>query len=71
IQTSANKEYIHTPIAMDNNYIYFSFYGEKFKIERELTRPYFETNRNQPLYTFRDVKANSFVIYPYVKKIKK
>lgn len=71
IQTSANKEYIHTPIAMDNNYIYFSFYGEKFKIERELTRPYFETNRNQPLYTFRDVKANSFVIYPYVKKDKK
>ncbi len=56
---------------MDNNYIYFSFYGEKFKIERELTRPYFETNRNQPLYTFRDVKANSFVIYPYVKKDKK
>lgn len=67
IQTSANKQYIHTPIDEDEDeeYIYFSFEGKIFKIEKELTKPYFKTDKNTPLYTFRDVKSNSFLIYPY------
>lgn len=68
IQTSANNEYIHTPIYIDDNYVYFSFNGQYFRIEKELTRPYFKTDRNNPLYTFRNVVSNSFLIYPYIKK---
>lgn len=68
IQTSANSEYIHKSIGEDENYVYFLFNRESFKIEKELTRPYFRTDKDNPLYTFKDVESNSFLIYPYIKK---
>ncbi len=67
IQTSANKVYIHKPIHDDGSYITFNFDDSIFKIEKSVTRPYFETNREDNLYTYKDLEPNSFVIFPYEK----
>ncbi|ECF8132058.1 class I SAM-dependent DNA methyltransferase, partial [Salmonella enterica] len=69
IQTSANKYYIHKEIKSENGFIYFEYNGLEYHIEKELTRPYFETNRlgDDCFYTYKDVEPNSFVIYPYKK----
>jgi hypothetical protein len=34
-------------------------------VEKELTRPYYQTDKNENLYAYRPFKPNSFVIYPY------
>lgn len=67
IQTSATKYYIHKEIKSDNNYVYFEYEGKTYHVEKELTRPYFETNRsgNDQFYTYKNVVPNSFVFYPY------
>lgn len=67
IQTSANNYYIHKAIKYENGFIYFEYNGVEYHIEKELTRPYFETNRSGDdiFYTYKDVEPNSFVIYPY------
>lgn len=69
IQTSANKYYIHKEIKSNNGFVYFEYNGNQYHIEKELTRPYFETNRSgdDSFYTYKDVEPNSFVIYPYKK----
>lgn len=68
IQTSANKIYIHKPKKEDKNYYYFEKDEKEWKIEKELTRPYFQTSSgNDNLYTYRKFQPNSFVIYPYKK----
>ncbi|MBG6030793.1 N-6 DNA methylase [Proteus hauseri] len=69
IQTSANKYYIHKEIKSENGFIYFEYDGVEYHIEKELTRPYFETNRSgdDSFYTYKDVEPNSFVVYPYKK----
>lgn len=69
IQTSANEYYIHKEIKCENGLIYFEYNGNQYHIEKELTRPYFETNRSSDIgfYTYKDVEPNSFVIYPYKK----
>ncbi|EJT7949757.1 N-6 DNA methylase [Escherichia coli] len=69
IQTSANKYYIHKEIKSENGFIYFEYDGIEYHIEKELTRPYFETNRSgdDSFYTYKDVEPNSFVVYPYKK----
>lgn len=69
IQTSANKYYIHKEIKSENGFIYFEYDGVIYHIEKELTRPYFETNRSGDdyFYTYKDIEPNSFVIYPYKK----
>lgn len=68
IQTSANPIYIHAPTREDQEYFYFEENGEEKKIEREVTRPYFQTSSGQDgLYTYRPLKPNAFVIYPYFK----
>jgi len=69
IQTSANKYYIHKEIKSDNSYIYFEYEGKEYHVEKELTRPYFETNRSgqDNFYTYKDVVPNTFVLYPYKK----
>lgn len=69
IQTSANKYYIHKEIKSENGFIYFEYDGVIYHIEKELTRPYFETNRSgdDSFYTYKDVEPNSFVVYPYKK----
>lgn len=67
IQTSANKVYIHKAKRIDKNYIYFDFQGNEYMVEKELTRPYYETSRvkGEGLYSYSDITPNSFVIYPY------
>lgn len=67
IQTSANKVYIHNVDHEDENYIYFTYKNNKFSIEKELTRPYYQTQHglNEKFHTYRELKPNSFVIYPY------
>ncbi len=68
IQTSANKIYIHIATDEDNDFYYFNKGGKDWKIEKELTRPYFKTiGGNNSLNTYRPFLPNSFVIYPYVK----
>lgn len=69
IQTSANKYYIHKEIKHDKNYIFFEYEGKEYHVEKELTRPYFETNRSgqDHFYTYKDVEPNTFVLYPYRK----
>ncbi|MBD2816553.1 N-6 DNA methylase [Xenorhabdus sp. Flor] len=69
IQTSANAYYIHKEIKTENDYIYFEYNGNEYYVEKELTRPYFETQRSGEdyFYTYKDVEPNAFVIYPYKK----
>jgi len=72
IQTSANAVYIHKPLKEDETYMFFAYKGVEYKVEKELTRPYFQTIRSQDnLYSYRDLQPNSFVIYPYRKINKK
>lgn len=69
IQTSANKYYVHEVIKSESDFVYFEYEGIQYCIEKELTRPYFKTNRSgdDSFYTYKDVEPNSFVIYPYHK----
>lgn len=66
IQTSANDLYVIIPKKSDSKYIYFDKDGMEWKIEKELTRPYFQTSTGEDnLYAYRPFKPNSMVIYPY------
>jgi hypothetical protein len=68
IQTSANSVYIHKPTDENGQYIFFEYKGVIYQIEKELTRPYFQTVRSEDsFYTYRNLIPNSFVIYPYRK----
>ncbi|MEK7552144.1 MAG: Eco57I restriction-modification methylase domain-containing protein [Patescibacteria group bacterium] len=68
IQTSANDIYINTPKKEDKRYFYFQKDGKDWTIEKKLTKPYFKTSGGvDNLNTYRSLKANSFVIYPYEK----
>ena len=66
IQTSANAVYIFTPKSEDDEFYYFTKNGTDHKIEREMTKPYFRTSsESDNLYTYRTLKPNARVIYPY------
>jgi type I restriction-modification system DNA methylase subunit len=68
IQTSANRIYIHTATGKDDQFYYFQIDGIDWKIEKELTRPYFKTSSGTDnLNTYRPFLPNAFVIYPYLK----
>lgn len=68
IQTSANEIYIHTPTNDDGKYYYFEKDDKAWKIEKELTRPYFKTSGGtENLSTYRPFLPNAFVVYPYLK----
>jgi type I restriction-modification system DNA methylase subunit len=68
IQTSANDIYIHTATSEDNRFYYFQKDGTDWKIEKELTRPYFKRSTGSDnLNTYRPFSPNAFVIYPYLK----
>jgi hypothetical protein len=68
IQTSANETYIHIPFNEDTNYYYFTKDKTEWKVEKELTKPYFKTSQgSNGLHSHRRFKANAFVIYPYEK----
>lgn len=67
IQTSANDVYIFTPTKEDKKHFYFTKKGVDYKIEKEITKPYFQTSSGEDnLYTYRTFKPNARVIYPYV-----
>lgn len=69
IQTSNNEIYVQTILREDDNFYHFNLDGIDWKIEKELTRPYFETNfGNANLNTYRPLMPNSFVIYPYLNQ---
>lgn len=66
IQTSANEVYIFTPTKEDKKYFHFTKKGVDYKIEKEITKPYFQTSSGEDnLYTYRTFKPNARVIYPY------
>jgi len=68
IQTSANSIYIHSKLKEDEKYFYFIKDKIEWKVEKELTRPYYKTSNGEDnLYTYRPFRPNSFVIYPYYK----
>jgi hypothetical protein len=67
IQTSANDVYIFTPTKEDKKHFHFTKKGVDFKIEKEITKPYFQTSSGEDnLYTYRTFKPNARVIYPYL-----
>lgn len=71
IQTSANEIYIFIPTGEDANYYFFIKKGKEYKIEKEITKPYFKTsNKEDNLYTYRTFKPNARVIYPYIQNEK-
>lgn len=71
IQTSANDVYIFTPTKEDKKYFYFMKKGVDYKIEKEITKPYFKTSSGEDnLYTYRTFKPNARVFYPYKPTIK-
>ena len=71
IQTSANDTYIFTPTKEDKMFYYFDKKGVEYKIEKDITKPYFKTSSGEDnLYTYRSFKPNSRVIYPYVQSKK-
>lgn len=70
IQTSSNPLYIHLYSKLkkeDSTYYYIEKDKKIWKIEKELTKPYYQTNAkaDSKFYSYRDLQANSFVIYPY------
>jgi methylase of polypeptide subunit release factors len=68
IQTSANKVYIFQPESEKEGIYTFTNGGKKWKVEKEVTRPYFQTSRgNDSLNTYRTFKPNARVIFPYRK----
>lgn len=68
IQTSANRIYVVQPFSEDKDYIYFEKEGEKIKIEKKYTRPFFKTlPGDDALSTYHSFITNARVIYPYCK----
>ena len=68
IQTSANNVYIFQPKSERNGVYTFEKDNQDWEIEKEVTRPYFQTSYgNNGLNTYRTFKPNSCVIFPYRK----
>ncbi|MDQ0477470.1 Eco57I restriction-modification methylase domain-containing protein [Chryseobacterium sp. MDT2-18] len=72
IQTSKNPLYIITSDKIDKSFVYFEIKGKKWKIEKEVIRPYYKTPQNKKLKakfnTYSFLCSNSFVIFPYIKQ---
>ncbi len=68
IQTSANKVYIFQPKSERNGVYTFVKDEKNWKVEKEVTRPYFQTSSGDDgLNTYRTFKPNACVIFPYRK----
>lgn len=68
IQTSANDVLILTPSKEDDRFIYFEKKNISYKIEKEITKPYYQTVRKKDgikLNTYRTLIPNAKVIFPY------
>src|SRR5690606_25551469 len=72
IQTSKNPLYIIIPQRIDKSFAHFEIKGVKWKIEKELLRPYYKTPSSKKLKekfnTYSFLNINSYVIFPYKKK---
>ncbi len=72
IQTSKNPLYIIIPQRIDKSFAHFEIKGVKWKIEKELLRPYYKTPSSKKLKekfnTYSFLSPNSYVIFPYKKK---
>jgi len=69
IQTSANDVYVIKPIKEEDDFIFFEKMGSVIKIEKGITKPYYETVRKKGevrLDTYRVLEPNSKVIFPYL-----
>ncbi len=67
IQTSKNEIYVQIANREDDEYLFFNYDNTEWKVEKALTRPYFQTSSGiDNLNTYRKLKPNSFVIYPYI-----
>lgn len=68
IQTSANKVYVFQPKSERNSVYTFEKGGQDWEVEKEVTRPYFQTSTGDDgLNTYRTFKPNACVIFPYRK----
>lgn len=69
IQTSANKIYVFVPSREDKKYYYFTGTNKQaYKIERNVTKPYFQTVQGEDnLTSFRSFEPNARVIFPYCR----
>lgn len=68
IQTSATSIYIHKNFKENENYFYINKDNREWKIEKEVTRPYYETDRTRNwdnFNTYSYLRPNSFIIFPY------
>ena len=73
IQTSKNSIYVINPKKEDQRFVYFENEGFSWKVEKDITRPYYQTPKgksNDRLNTYRILMPNARVIFPY-KKTKK
>lgn len=72
IQTSKNPLYIITTDKIDDSFVYFEIKGKKWKIEKNIVRPYYKTPSSKKLKekfnTYNFLSPNSFVIFPYRKQ---
>ncbi|WP_027383257.1 Eco57I restriction-modification methylase domain-containing protein [Epilithonimonas caeni] len=72
IQTSKNPLYIISPDKIDNSFVYFEIKGKKWKIEKDIVRPYYKTPSSKKLKekfnTYNFLNPNSFVVFPYQKQ---
>lgn len=67
IQTSANKTYIFKPTAETQTTYSFKRNNTTWEIEKSLTKPYFQTDKNLGLSSFHSFSPNARVIFPYLK----
>lgn len=68
IQTSGNRIYVHEAIRESEEYFYIEKNGTEWAIEKQVTRPYFQTaSGSDRLNSYRVFRPNSFVIYPYTQ----
>jgi len=68
IQTSRNWIYVINALREDSQFIYFENKDLPWKVEKELTRPYYQTPKGKDgdrLNTYRQLEPNSKVIFPY------
>ena len=70
IQTSANDVYVFKPTKETAKLYYFEKNGVKYSVEKECTKPYYETERlkENAMNSSKSFVANSRVIYPYKKR---
>lgn len=67
IQTSANKTYIFKPIGETDTTYSFKHNNSTWDVEKSLTKPYFQTERNSGLSSYNSFTPNARVVFPYFK----